>query len=128
VAKSALIFNVVERAEPPTAPVSPNRALIAVLSLAAGVVLGVGTVLVRSCFDRSFRDVDSAGAALGVPVLGSIPKIETLMEREAAKRKQRVAALAVLVLLVAAGGAVFAQMSYDNEISQLVRQTLGGSR
>jgi polysaccharide chain length determinant protein (PEP-CTERM system associated) len=124
VAEGAMIFSVVEPPTVPLRPKSPNQALLALAGLVLGLAAGASVVLVRDFFDRSFRDAEDFTARLAVPVLGSIPVIETAAEREAARRKKRVALAAVVALLVAAVGVVFAQAQFEGEINSFVRETV----
>ncbi len=57
----------------PTQPASPRIALSMALSLAVGVVLGVGTVLLVEGLDRRVRSLEDLEELAGAPVLGLVP-------------------------------------------------------
>ena len=72
---------VVDPAEPPTRPVSPNLFLNLFLSLVLGLAAGVGLAYFIEYLDTSVKTVDDVERYLGVPVLGVIPqKVRPLTE------------------------------------------------
>ena len=52
-----------------------------------GLGLGAGLTLVLDFFDTSFRDGDALEPFLGVPVISTIPYIDTSVEQKREKRK-----------------------------------------
>lgn len=64
-------------AEPlvPTNPNKPRPKLILAAGGAAGVMLGLGAVLILMLLDRSIRSVTSGERALRIPALGVLPEI-----------------------------------------------------
>jgi len=76
--------SVLERAMPPTRPVSPNRKLNISIATIVGLLLGIGFVLLRALTDttvRSPEDVENTGMV----VLAAIPRIPVdLTARDAA--------------------------------------------
>ena len=72
---------VVDPAEPPTRPVSPNLFLNILLSLIVGLSAGVGLAYFIEYLDTSVKTVDDVEHYLGLPVLGVIPqKVRPLIE------------------------------------------------
>jgi polysaccharide biosynthesis transport protein len=72
---------VVDPAEPPTRPVSPNLFLNILLSLIIGMSAGVGLAYFIEYLDTSVKTVDDVERYLGLPVLGVIPqKVRPLIE------------------------------------------------
>lgn len=72
---------VVDPAEPPTRPVSPNLFLNIFMSLILGLAAGVGLAYFIEYLDTSVKTVDDVERYLGVPVLGVIPqKVRPLVE------------------------------------------------
>jgi capsular exopolysaccharide synthesis family protein len=65
----------VDRADPPLAPVSPRTALIAVAGLIIGLFAGVAIAFSMEYFDRSVHSRSDITNATGLPVLGLIPRI-----------------------------------------------------
>ncbi|TMV81511.1 polysaccharide biosynthesis tyrosine autokinase, partial [Thioclava sp. BHET1] len=64
---------VISRAVVPKAPSSPRKSHILVLAGLLGLVLGLGTVLVREARRATFRRARGLEEATGLPVLGQIP-------------------------------------------------------
>lgn len=72
---------VVEAAETPTRPVSPNLMLNILLSLFLGIGAGIGLAYFIEYLDTSVKTVDDVERYLGLPVLGVIPqKVRPLSE------------------------------------------------
>ncbi len=59
----------------PIAPVKPIRVYYAATALVLAIVVGIGLVALLELTDDTLRDVDGVEAALGVPVLGCIPRV-----------------------------------------------------
>ena len=73
---SANNIAVIDRAEPPAEPSSPNLLLNLVLALAAGSVAAIGLVFVLEQAREGLSDPNTAAELLGIPLLGSIPKVD----------------------------------------------------
>lgn len=69
-------FRIIESAQPPTVPVSPNRPLWFVAGTLLGVMSGLGLLALREITDTSFHCASDLQATLGLPVLASIPRVE----------------------------------------------------
>ncbi len=74
-------FIVMEPATHPLSPSKPNRVLIVALALILGALVGVGTVLVVEHNDQSMKNADEVESILGLPVLGTVPRVEELQRR-----------------------------------------------
>jgi len=66
--------NVLTTALPPTEPSSPKILLNTALAVFLGVLLAIGVALLLELADRRVRSPDDAVAALGLPVIGTLPK------------------------------------------------------
>ena len=66
--------NMLTQATPPLEPASPRIVLNTLLAIFVGTLLAVGTALVLELRDRRIRGLDDAVAALGLPVIGVMPK------------------------------------------------------
>jgi len=96
--KEGTRYTIVDPPRVPTAPFKPNRVLVSLIGLAAGLGLGIGLVFAKEFFDKSFIDVQDAKEFLGVPLLGAISKITTVEEIARARTKERWIYSAVLLV------------------------------
>lgn len=80
-------FKIEDPARYPEKPIKPNFNMIMGVAAMVGLGLGVGLTLVLDFFDGSFRDPEALEAVLGIPLIATIPRIETLAEQR--KRKWR---------------------------------------
>ena len=70
-------LQVVDRAYPPSAPVSNQGPRYFMLASLAGLGLGIGGTLVFDQFDDRIREPEDIESGLGLPVLGIIPRINS---------------------------------------------------
>jgi len=68
---------VVTPSSKPMAPAKPRKKLVLIVALLTGLTLGGGIALGRVAIDRSLHTVDQAEGFLGLPVLGSVPRDTT---------------------------------------------------
>lgn len=66
---------IIDEARLPNSPVSPNRARNVMLGFAVGLMLGFGLAFMIEILDRSIKSEEQITELLGIPVLGSVPKI-----------------------------------------------------
>ena len=66
--------NVLTVAQPPSEPASPKLVLNIALAVFLGLLLSIGVALLLELTDRRLRDPDDIVTALGLPVLGTLPK------------------------------------------------------
>jgi chain length determinant protein EpsF len=66
--------NVLTQATPPITPASPRLVLNTLLAVLGGGLLAVGTAMALELRDRRVRNMDDVVAALGLPVIGALPK------------------------------------------------------
>jgi chain length determinant protein EpsF len=78
-------INLLTRATPPVEPSSPKILLNTLLSIFLGTLLAVGTALLLELMDRRVRSVDDVVEALGLPVLGVMPKPGSRLRLSAAR-------------------------------------------
>jgi len=77
-------FRVVESAEIPNSPISPNRPIWFTAGTLLGLMLGLGLLVLREMSDRSFHSVMDVQNSLGLPVLAAVPEV-TLGARAAGR-------------------------------------------
>lgn len=75
---------IIDRATTPGSPSSPNLILNLLLGGLAGLALAFGAVFVVEQADERLRDPTRVNELLGVPLLGSVPKVgdDVVVERE----------------------------------------------
>ncbi|NQT82684.1 hypothetical protein HQ563_06650 [bacterium] len=98
-------FDVLDYAKKPSSPDKSNKLKVAMMGLLLGGGLGLGLAVLKDQTDTSFKDVRDAASFLGIPIVGTIPVINTPAERAREKKKESLAWIIVgtlLVLLVAA--------------------------
>ncbi len=66
---------VVDSAVPPTHPIKPKKKLNLILGFILGLMLGIGGAFVSEYLDTSIKVPEEIENTIGVPVLGTIPKI-----------------------------------------------------
>lgn len=94
-------FQIVDPANLPLAPLKPNRPLILLGGLAAGIVGGLALAFLCDLLDRSFKNGDDLAAFVDLPILATIPAIVTrgaVLERRRAQGLLGVSTLGVLLV------------------------------
>jgi len=69
-------FRVVESAELPTSPISPNRPVWFIAGTLIGMLIGLGALVVREMSDQSYHSVVDLQNSLGLPVLAAVPVLD----------------------------------------------------
>ncbi|MBC2161704.1 YveK family protein [Listeria booriae] len=71
------------------APIKPHKALLMVVSILLGLLLGIVIMFIRDLFDRSIKTADDVEKTLGLPVLALISEIkdEDLVDSRAKRTK-----------------------------------------
>jgi capsular exopolysaccharide synthesis family protein len=71
----AMNIQVLELGKTEDHPTQPNKTIILITSLVAGLALSCGVTLLRDRLDHRIRSADEVGRFLGLPVLGAIPAL-----------------------------------------------------
>ncbi len=80
---------VIEAANKPTGPISPNLPINLLLGGLAGIILGLGGAVGSEMLDRTVRDPIDAEKSLDLPMLGALPTIGTGPSPYAYAKKSR---------------------------------------
>ena len=96
--RNSIKFQVVDPPTSPQAPIAPNRPILLLGVLVAGIGAGVGTAFALGQLRSTFATTAMLERAIGRPVLGAISQTLTDAGRDQRRRKQRqfVAASAAL--------------------------------
>ena len=71
-------IHVLDRAMYPVAPIRPRKSLDIAVGLLSGLLLGVTMAFVQEALDTSVKRPEDLENSLGLPILGVIPKAESL--------------------------------------------------
>jgi succinoglycan biosynthesis transport protein ExoP len=82
-------FTLIDPASYPEKPVSPKRWLIMLAGVVMSLGAGLGTVALVEHLDHSVRSSDELAQLTGLPVLGSIIRIETAEDISRSRRRRR---------------------------------------
>lgn len=95
-------YMIVQPAEMPLAPISPNRIKMLVMGVILGLMLGVGIILILVLMDDSFKKVEEVESDLKLPVLATIPRLPTPYGLKRKERGLIYAGTVISLLLIAA--------------------------
>jgi polysaccharide chain length determinant protein (PEP-CTERM system associated) len=93
-------FRILDRAQVPNKPVTPDMRKLSLLVIFGALGLGAAAVLAVEYLDTSFKSAAEAGAYLGLPVLVTLPFMD---EKRSPRRMLAHLAVTVLSLSAAAG-------------------------
>jgi polysaccharide chain length determinant protein (PEP-CTERM system associated) len=81
-------FKLLDPAQLPQKPISPNRVFIDLVGAMAGLAFGVALAGYLEYRDSSFRTADEVVTVLGLPVLARIPNMVTAFDRRKQTRRR----------------------------------------
>jgi len=99
-------FRILDPANLPEKPFSPNRLRYLAAGMLLGFCFGPGILLSLDFLNPGFKSEEDAANVIGVPVLVAIPKIVTAKERKKMWRFRGGACAATLVLIIVVAVAV----------------------
>ena len=114
-------ISIIEQAIAPRAPESPNRPIVAAAGIGAGLVLGLGLVVLLELMNKAIRRPAELTARLGITPFGTLPLIRT--KAEILRRRLIIAAAFALVLVVLPAALWFVQtqiMPLEQVLDQLL--------
>ncbi len=104
--ESQLKFKLIAPPQAPLERVKPHRRRIMMVAVYLGCMLGFGIIIGLETIDASIKNVEDAVNYLGVPVLGTIPRIVSRSEEQKERRTKRI--IAVVLPIMAAFGVIIA--------------------
>jgi protein tyrosine kinase modulator len=118
-------FRILDPAVPSDIPAAPNRIKLLVVSLVLSLGLAGGALMLAETLDTSFHSADELREFTIVPVIASVPRIVTEVDRRRQQRRFRLAAAgAMLGLALIAGVSYFVGHGNEQLVQMLAR---GGS-
>lgn len=69
---------VIQKAQLPEQPVSPNKKLNILIAFVLGLMVGVGVVLLLEYLDNTFKSREELEKALELPIIGTIPDYDNV--------------------------------------------------
>lgn len=96
-------FRIVDPAQVPVHPLPSLRVRYNAGGLVFGLFVGLGIAALLELMDRSFRSDSEVLEVLALPVLASVPQVETLKEKARVQRRLRMVSLAGVACVVVAG-------------------------
>jgi len=98
-------FRILDPALPSTVTTAPNRIRLLLMALALSAGLAAGAAMLAEMLDTSFHSADEVRAFTTVPVLVSIPRMVTDMDRRRRRRRFQLATAGALIAVTLAVGA-----------------------
>lgn len=89
-------FRIVDAASYPVRPVASKRLMYNAGGCAAGLALGLALALLLELRDKSFRTATDVVDVLALPVLATVPRVQTSVERSRERRLRVVVSMAGL--------------------------------
>src|SRR5439155_1966372 len=71
-------IRIIDQAEVPKGPITPNHTMNLAWGIFFGMVFGFGSALFQEYVDSSIKSPDDLTRYLGLPALGTVPKLESL--------------------------------------------------
>jgi uncharacterized protein involved in exopolysaccharide biosynthesis len=100
-------FRVLDPARVPERPFSPDRLMIALTGLAAGLGLGLAFLALMEYADSTFRTEEDIVRTLSLPVLAMVPVVWTNAERRVRRRRILAGGTAVVMAIGSAAAAAW---------------------
>ena len=82
--REVTVGRIIEPADQPSSPVSPNHAVNGAFGLVAGLGIGIGLAFLRDRLSERLRSPEGIEAYLEAPVLGAIPRVPAWRRRKEA--------------------------------------------
>lgn len=106
--KEGTRYTILDPARVPQRPKFPNKPLVLLGGLIAGLCFGIGLVALAEMLDHSFIGIDEARAYLDLPVFGAISKIVTEKDiKDQQDRRVRLTGLSIVLGVVLVVAIIF---------------------
>lgn len=69
---------VIQKAQLPEYPISPNKKLNIIIAFVLGLIVGVGVVLLLEYLDNTFKSREELERTLDLPIIGAIPDYDNM--------------------------------------------------
>ncbi|MGE5837196.1 MAG: GumC family protein [Acidobacteriota bacterium] len=89
-------FKLVDPAKFPERPTKPNRVIINMVGMAAGLGLGIALVGLLEWRDSSFKTDDEVSSVLTLPVLAVVPLMQSNVDRERVARRRLITSVGLV--------------------------------
>jgi uncharacterized protein involved in exopolysaccharide biosynthesis len=99
-------FTIIDPAQLPERPIKPNRLAIVLIGFVLALGAGVGLGAVRESLNDAIKTAEELGRLTGLPVLTSIPLMESDKERQR-KRNKKIIVVLLLGVVIALGLLLF---------------------
>ncbi|NOX32321.1 MAG: protein GumC [Deltaproteobacteria bacterium] len=103
-------FRILDHARLPEKPISPNVKMLFLLSVAAGLGIGAGTIFLLEVFDTSIRWEDQIEKDLGLNILAIIPPLKKPGDK--IKKRMEMAAFSCVAIYAVVFLSFFATLNY----------------
>jgi capsular polysaccharide biosynthesis protein len=122
------LYETLEAARLPRAPVFPNKILFMAIGLGLGAGVGLGLALLLEISRQTFGSVEEAKSALKVPVMGAINIIRSEMDVARVRRRRAMAAMIVLVVLLSSLAFAVVYVEFPDYLPDFVRDHMSSLR
>lgn len=118
-------FQIIDRAQVPRNPVSPNMKKLFLITVAAGLGIGCGLVFLVDYFDSSFDRAEDVEKTLGITVLATIPKIYQKRDIRRKKRRTVLTACSLFATLCLLGGLATITFIGPEATLDMIKEVIG---
>jgi uncharacterized protein involved in exopolysaccharide biosynthesis len=103
-------ITLLESARVPLTPFKPDKQKVMMLAVMMGIALGMTAAIAAEYFDLTLKSPEEIEATLGVPILGTVPRMQAalLIDHESRRRLR----LRLLLVGIGATGLILAVASY----------------
>jgi polysaccharide chain length determinant protein (PEP-CTERM system associated) len=115
-------FRIIDYAQVPNVPVSPNMKKLFMMAVAAGLGLGGGLIFLLDFFDTSLRRIEDIESDLGVAVIATIPRIYQQKDKVLQRINMVLTAFGVLIAICLFSGFGLLVLKGVDPVIELVQQ------